>query len=170
MKNLPIQVPGSCKLKLLWVGPFRVVRAIGTNAYELDLPATLEWLHPAFNVSVLKRYEGQILSPPDPIELDTGPEFEVEAILNHWRVGCYQSKLEFLMSFLGYDSSQNEWLPASHLANDPNILTGYKCCMGWLETLQSGGSMVMVSTGVFVSTHHCGNLGRTCTILWALYL
>ena len=51
------------------------------------LPATLEWLHPVFNISVLKRYKGQVLSPPDPIELDTGPEFEVEAILCHWWVG-----------------------------------------------------------------------------------
>ena len=76
-------MPGSRKLKPLWVGPFRVVHAIGTNAYELDLPATLEWLHPVFNVSVLKHNEGQVLSPPDPIELDTGPEFEVEAILRH---------------------------------------------------------------------------------------
>ena len=76
-KNLPIKMLGLCKLKLLWVGPFRVVHAIGTNAYELDLPATLEQLHPVFNVLVLKCYEGQVLSPPDPIELDTGPEFEV---------------------------------------------------------------------------------------------
>ena len=108
MKNLPIKVLGSCKLKPLWVGPFQVVRAIGTNAYELDLPATLAQLHPVYNVSVLKRYEGPVLSPPDPIELDTVPEFEVEAILCHWRVGCHKSKLEFLVSFLGYDSSHNE--------------------------------------------------------------
>ena len=67
-KNLPIKVPGSCKLKPLWVGPFQVVHAFGTNAYKLDLPATLKQLHPVFNVSILKRYEGQVLSPPDPIE------------------------------------------------------------------------------------------------------
>ena len=130
MKNLPIKVLGLHKLKLLWGGPLWVVRAIGTNAYELDLPATLEWLHPVFNVSVLKCYEGQVLSPPDPIELDTGPEFEVEAILCHQRVGHCRSKLEFLVLFLGYDSSHNEWLPASHLANAPNILTAYKALHG----------------------------------------
>ena len=88
--------------------PFQVVYAIGTNAYELDLPATLEQLHPVFNVSILKRYEGPVLSPPDPIELDTGPEFEVEAILCHRWVGRCWSKLEFLVLFLGYDSSHNE--------------------------------------------------------------
>ena len=125
-KNLPIKVPGSCKLKLLWVGPFWVVHAIGTNAYELDLPATFEQLHPVFNVSVLKRYEGHILSPPDPIELDTGPVFEIEAILHHWQVGHCWSKLEFLMSFLGYDSSHSKWAPALHIANGPHILTAYK--------------------------------------------
>ena len=111
-KNLPIKVPGSCKLKLLWVGPFRVVHAIGSNAYELDFPATLAQFHPLFNVSVLKHYAGQVLSPPDPIELDTGPEFEVEAIFCHRQVGHRRSKLEFLVLFLSCDSSHNEWLPA----------------------------------------------------------
>ena len=129
-KNLPIKVLGSCKLKPLWVGPFRAICAIGTNAYELDLPATLEQLHPVFNVSVLKRYEGQLLSHPDPIELYTSPEFEVEAILHHRWVGSHRSKLEFLVSFLGYNSSHNEWLLASHLANAPNILTAYKALHG----------------------------------------
>ena len=125
-KNLPIKVPGLHKLRLLWVGPFRVVCAIGTNAYKLDLLATLEWLHPVFNVSVLKHYERQVLSPPDPIELDTGPEFEVEAILHHQWVGCCWSKLEFLVSFLGYNSSHNEWLPALHLANTPHCKFPHK--------------------------------------------
>ena len=117
-------------MKPLWVGTFRVVHAIGTNAHELDLPATLEWLHPVFNVFILKHYEGQVLSPPDPIELDTGPEFEVEAILRHRRVGRRWSKLEFLVFFLGYDSSHNEWLPALHLANTLQILTAYKALHG----------------------------------------
>ena len=83
-----------------------------------------------FNVSILKHYKGQVLPPLDPIELDTGPEFEVEAILHHRWVGCHQSKLEFLVSFLGYDSSHNEWLPASHLANAPQILTAHKASHG----------------------------------------
>ena len=130
MKNLPIKVPGLCKLKPLWVSPFWVIRAIGTNAYELDLPATLEQLHPVFNVSILKCYEGQVLSPPDPIELDIGPEFEVEAIFYHRWVGYRQSKLEFLVLFLGYDFSHNKWLPDLHLANALNILTAYKALHG----------------------------------------
>ena len=129
-KNLPIKVLGLCKLKPLWVGPFRVVRAIGTNAYELDLPATLVQLHPIFNVSALKRYKGLVLSPLDPIELDNGPEFEVEAILCHWWVGCCQSQLEFLIPFLGYAPSHNKWLLALHLANSPYILTAYKALHG----------------------------------------
>ena len=118
------------KLKPLWVGPFWVICTIGTNAYELDLPATLEWLHPVFNISVLKYYEVQVLSPPDPIELNTGPEFEVEAILHHWRVGHCRSKSEFLVSFLGYDSFHNEWLLSKCLSNAPHILTAYKALHG----------------------------------------
>ena len=34
------------------------------------------------------------------------------------------------MSFQGYDSSHNEWLPDSHLANAPHTLTAYQALHG----------------------------------------
>ena len=124
-RNLPIKLPGSRKLKPLWVGPYPVVRRVGENAYELKLPDALASLHPVFNVSVLKGYAGSVIPPPDPVELDTGPEFEVDAILRHRRVGRRRSRLEYLVSFLGYDSSHNEWLPAVNLANASRLLNAY---------------------------------------------
>ena len=40
-KALPLKLPRSCKLKPLWVGLYRIVRASGDNAYELEPSAKL---------------------------------------------------------------------------------------------------------------------------------
>ena len=74
-----------------------MVRKVGENAYELKLPDALVSLHPVFNVSILKGYVGSVIPPPDPVELDTGPEFEVDTILRHRRVGRRRSRLEYLV-------------------------------------------------------------------------
>ena len=124
-RNLPIKLPGSRKLKPLWVGPYPVVRRVGENAYELKLPDALASLHPVFNVSVLKGYVGSVIPPPDPVELETGPEFEVDAILRHRQVGKRCSCLDYLVLFIGYDSSHNEWLLAANLADTSCLLNAY---------------------------------------------
>ena len=114
-KHLPLKLPGSHKLKPLWVGPYQIVHACGNNAYELELPATLAKLHLVFNITLLKHYVGDVIPTPDPIKLNNGPEYEVDAILHHWRVGRWCTHLEYLVSFVGYDTSHNEWLLAAKL-------------------------------------------------------
>ena len=60
---------------------------IGPNAYRLALPEAFKRLHRVFNVAVLKRYQGSIIPPPDPIEVEGLEEFEVSDILAHRRSG-----------------------------------------------------------------------------------
>lgn len=86
-KNIPIKLLGSRKLKPSWIGPYKVIKVVGSNAYTLDLPSSLSKLHPTFNVSVLKRYFGTVIPPPDPVELEGIDEYEVENILAHRRRG-----------------------------------------------------------------------------------
>lgn len=124
-QNLPLWIPGSWKLKPIWIGPYRVEEVVGPNAYRLGLPEAFKRLHHVFNVSVLKRYRGSIIPPPDPVEVDGLEEYEVSSILAHRRSGR-QKRLEFLVAFEGYDSSANEWLPESHLEHATEILTAYK--------------------------------------------
>ena len=47
----------SGKLKPRFVGPFKVLSLVGSNAYRLDLPATMR-VYPVFNFSLLKLYTG----------------------------------------------------------------------------------------------------------------
>ena len=128
-RNLPLRIPGSAKLKPIWIGPYKVEAVVGPNAYQLALPAAFKQLHSVFNVSVLKRYRGSTIPPPDPIEVDGLEEYEVSAIVAHRHSGC-RKQLEFLVAFEGYDSLANEWLPEGHLEHAQEILTAYKQAHG----------------------------------------
>ena len=68
-------------MKPRFVGPFCILRAIGANAFELDLPMTMK-VHPVFNVSLFRLYYG-VYSPPGPIIIEGEAEYEVDHIIHH---------------------------------------------------------------------------------------
>lgn len=68
---------------------------------------------------------GNIVPPADPVEVEGDIEYEVDQILSHRHVGR-RRRLEYLVSFVGYDSSYNEWLPAHNLVHAPEKLKEYK--------------------------------------------
>ena len=116
---------GTKKLAPLWVGPYKVLEVVNSKAYKLALPTSLCLLHPVFNISILKPYHGTVIPPPNPIQINSDLEYEVAEILAHRYAGQCKH-LEFLVPFLGYDSSHNKWLPESHLYNAPELLAVYK--------------------------------------------
>lgn len=64
----------SSKLDCTKLGPFKILRAVGTRASCLDLPRSMHRIHPAFHVSLLEPYlrnsiPGRIAQPPPPIEV-----------------------------------------------------------------------------------------------------
>ena len=120
---------GTKKLVPLWVGPYHILEIINSSAYKLALSTNLRLLHLVFNISVLKPYRGTVIPPPDPIQINGDLEYEFAKILEHRRAGR-RKHLEFLVSFLGYNISHNEWLPESHLHNAPELLAVYKASSG----------------------------------------
>ena len=120
---------GTRKLAPLWVGPYKVLEVINIDVYKLALPASLCLLHPVFNISVLKPYHGTVIPPPNPIQIDGDLEYEVAVILAQKHASRCKH-LEFLVTFLGYDSSHNEWLPESHLHNALELLAVYTASSG----------------------------------------
>ena len=71
------------KLRPRWYGPFKISEQVGTNAFRLELPGTLQ-AHPVFNVTALKKYhpntlEGRVPPPSPPItDLDGFTRYIVE--------------------------------------------------------------------------------------------
>ena len=43
------------KLSSRYIGPYKIIRTVGTVAYELEFPSELESVHPVFHVSMLRK-------------------------------------------------------------------------------------------------------------------
>ena len=72
-----------------FVEPYKVKKIVSLNAVELELPNTIK-IHPVVNVSRICRYvgqvEGQKREQPAPVIINGEEEWEVEKILNKWRI------------------------------------------------------------------------------------
>ena len=104
VKNFRLQ-SGLCrKLAPRYVGPFKVLEAVGSTklAYRLELPVGLK-IHPVFHVSALKPYKhfpGNYTPPPLPTLIDGQLEYEVDCISNTRKEG---KSREYLVHWLGYN-------------------------------------------------------------------
>jgi transposase InsO family protein len=114
----------SKKLAHRYLGPFKVVRPVGTHAYRLQLPPSMSRLHPVFPVIKLlpkpiDEIEGRrTLPPPPPVIVHGEDQYEVEAIMDsrlRW------GKLEFLVSWKGYGYEENSWTPETDV-NAPRLV------------------------------------------------
>ena len=107
----------SKKLSEKWIGPYLVVKMVGTNAVELHLPHSMQ-IHPVINISCLKSYKeyllGQLTICPGPMEVteDKEEEYEVEWIIDScWKGQC----LEYLIHWKGYLEEEHTWEFTSNL-------------------------------------------------------
>lgn len=72
------------------LGPFKMLECIGTDAYQLELPAHMQ-IHSVFNVTLLSpvtpdEIPGQTQPPPPPIIVDDKEEYKVSMILDSAQV------------------------------------------------------------------------------------
>ena len=44
------------KLSPRYIGPFKLLKRVGTISYQLDLPLSLSSVHEVFHVSILRKY------------------------------------------------------------------------------------------------------------------
>ena len=126
--NLKLPYPYR-KLAPKWEGPFTITEVLGPVTFKLGLPK--KWkIHPVFHAALLTPYRttkehGPDLPRPPPDIVEGEPEHEVEAIINHRRTGR-NKRLQYLVSWKGWESFENSWEPASNLKNAPKILKAYK--------------------------------------------
>ncbi|XP_059313025.1 uncharacterized protein LOC132064143 [Lycium ferocissimum] len=65
------------KLSPRFIGPYEIVRKIGTVAYELKLPSDTAMVHPVFRVLMLRLYK------PDPSHVFNHEEIEINEGLTY---------------------------------------------------------------------------------------
>ena len=124
MKDIKINCP-SCKLAERQLGPFEIVKVIFPNAVKLKLPTSFK-IYDVINVSRVRLYKppvvGQRVTPPEAIEVEGNPEYEVEEVLNS---RLKKRKLEYLVKWSGYTDDYNTWEPESNLTNSKKVINNF---------------------------------------------
>jgi hypothetical protein len=113
------------KLDYKYYGPFKILEAVGPQAYRLDITGHLHGIHPVFHVSLLepaRRREGEELPQPSIEVIDGIEETEVKSILDS---KVSNRTLYYLVEWVGHSEAHNEWLPASELIHAPDVVADY---------------------------------------------
>lgn len=120
------------KLLAPWLGPFVITDVDnGRDNVELDLPARMQ-CHRWFHVEVVRPYTipdthfpaRKVPEYPEPDMDDEGAaNYEVESILDSKK---YRRKWKFLVKFLGYPETYNQWEPEENLEGCTELLRDYK--------------------------------------------
>ena len=115
------------KIRRHYLGPFKVVKVVSPIAYQLDLPS--HWrIHPTFHGEKLKKFERStefqrsVTSPPNIVEVNGHPEFEVEANIRH---RGSTSRRQYLVVWKGYELHEATWEPEANLTHCKDLLAEY---------------------------------------------
>ncbi|KAI9200022.1 hypothetical protein LWI28_001578 [Acer negundo] len=123
------------------IGPFRVLKRLGSNAYLLDLPADLP-ISPVLNVSNLYPYRGTFEPPVLSSDVSAGPSNsslpcippvaanhvdQVEQILDDSLVTSIQGGCrQFLVRWHGRSSAEDTWISEPKVRGlAPSLLEDY---------------------------------------------
>jgi hypothetical protein len=108
----------SQKLSHRRLGPYEVLRPVGSHAYRLKLPRAMQRLHPVFPVVKLTHaQEDPIVGrrpkpPPPPVLVEGEEEWEVEELLDS---RMFRGRLEYLVKWKGYGREEASWEPRNHV-------------------------------------------------------
>jgi transposase InsO family protein len=110
------------KLDFKWIGPFKVLDRVGSQAYRLSLPAQYP-IHDVFHVSLLEPYRSRPgCEPPPPQEIDGDLEWNVEKVVDMRMKG---RSTEYKVRWEGWTPAHDSWEPASNLANAKSAIAEY---------------------------------------------
>ena len=114
------------KLQPRWVGPFRILERIGSQAYRLALPEKYDRLHDVFPIQAIEEYQvrkdgsQELLPMPD---LEDEEEWEVEAVKDEIRKG---DKTSYLVKWKGWPTEYNLWVPEADMGNAQEAIRAYR--------------------------------------------
>ena len=105
----------------------RVLKKISPSSYQLELPEGMKGkLHDTFHTSLLVLDQndplpGQIVEPPEPIQIDDQPEWEVLELLDS---RYYYGRVQYRAKWKGFDQDLT-WYYASDFEHSPDLLKAF---------------------------------------------
>ena len=121
-QNLKLLNQPSKKFRSRFIGPYKIIEKISSQAFKLDLPSNMK-VHPVFHISLLK--ESNSLSseteipdniPSSNVMIYGDDTFFIQSIVDH-KIAPHPSTyakgpaLLFKVKWEGYDSSEDSWEP-----------------------------------------------------------
>jgi len=102
-RNLQIRAGNNRSLTNKWIGPYKVLEAIGSHAYRLEVPEGTQW-HNVVHTTLLKpfhrRDEDQDMDEDDP------DVYEVESIVNSRKI---RAVVKYRVRWVGYTEFEDTW-------------------------------------------------------------
>ncbi|MBW0516154.1 hypothetical protein O181_055869 [Austropuccinia psidii MF-1] len=127
-KNIKTKRPTK-KLSERSLGPFEVIKKIGSHAYHLKLPSQWKSVHPVFHVSLLELVKQSAIPnchqfPPPPVLVEEKEEWEVAQDLDS---KLKRGKLWNLVEWKGFseDPERTSWESASNLTSSPDFVKDF---------------------------------------------
>ena len=117
----------SHKLSHRNLGPFEIVKAVGSHAYKLKLPHSMKLLHPVFPVVKLTIAPEDPIPgrrprpPPPPVIVNGEQEWEVEEIINS---RLFRNRFEYRVKWKGYGIEEASWEPKENV-NAPRLVAKF---------------------------------------------
>jgi len=125
-KNIQSNRP-SKKLDNKRYRPFRILKNIGSGAFQLELPEG--WaIHNIFNEDLLTRcvepkFKGQHKEPtPPPTIINEEEEYEVEEVRKHRKRGW---ETQYLVHWKGYGDEHDQWIAETGLSHAKQAVEDY---------------------------------------------
>src|SRR5436190_13462874 len=112
------------KLQPRWIGPFRILKCIGTQAYQLALPEKYAWLHDMFPIQAIEEFnprDGQPLMPlPD---LEDDDEWEIKEVKDKATI---KGTTHYLVKWEGWPTKYNQWISKEDMGNAQDVVRRYE--------------------------------------------
>jgi hypothetical protein len=115
----------SNKLDYKLIGPYPILEKIGSKAYKLELPPSIN-IHPVFHLSLLEPaatrnppLPGHIQPPPPPVIVNGEEEWEVEEILESY---YHCNWLQYRVKWKGFHNEDKTWYQSSNFNNSPEAI------------------------------------------------
>ena len=112
-RNLQIKAGNNRSLTNKWIGPYKVTKAIGTHAYQLEVPQGTRW-HNVVHTTLLKPFRRR--DEPQDMEEDEEDVYEVESIIDSRK---NRGVVKYRVRWVGYTQFEDTWETFDKLENCP---------------------------------------------------